>query len=68
RSTAERVSWPAADPVPIYEESLAGASLKEQEVVILSRRRLTVRYLTSPVRTPPSAEEPYNDDDGGLKL
>lgn len=66
RSTAERVSWPDTETVPFY--SGPGANLKEQNVVILSRRLLTVRYLMSPIRTPASAEEPYNDEDGGLKL
>ena len=58
RSTAQRVSWPANEPVPIYDEG----DPRELQVTIQSQQTLDVRYLLSPVRTPPSPDQPYNDE------
>ncbi|HEX9731171.1 MAG TPA: PilX N-terminal domain-containing pilus assembly protein [Thermoanaerobaculia bacterium] len=58
RSTAQRVSWPQTEQVPIYDEG----DLRELDVTIQSQQTLEVRYLLSPVRTPPSPEQPYSDE------
>lgn len=58
RATAQRVSWPASEPVPIYDPG----DPRELQVTIQSQQTLDVRYLLSPVGTPPSPDQPYNDE------
>lgn len=61
RSVSERVGWPSDDDenkVPFYPDG----DPRENDVVIQSRNSVIVGYLVSPVRTPASAEESYNDD------
>lgn len=58
RAAAQRVSWPATEAVPIYD----AGDPREQRVTIQSQKTLDVRYLLSPIRTPPSPDQPYNDE------
>lgn len=58
RATAQRVSWPAVEPAALY----GPGDPRERQVTIQSQQTLDVRYLLSPIRTPPSPDQPYNDE------
>ncbi len=59
-SVAQRVSWPDADPAPIYEDG----DPREAEVTIQAQNSQTVRYFLSPIRSPQAASEIYSPEDG----
>lgn len=58
-SVAQRVSWPASEPSPIYEEGDA----RENDVTIQSQTLRSVHYFLSPIQTPTSPESLYNADE-----
>ena len=58
-SSAQRVSWPDADPAPIYESG----DTRENAVTIQAQSLQTVRYFLSPLRTPSSPGEIYNSSE-----
>ena len=55
-STAQRVSWPAADATPSFDSS-------DPSVPIQAQMTATSRYLLSPLRQPATGSEPFNEDD-----
>ena len=62
-SVAQRVSWPDGDPEhptpPIYEDD----DPRESEVVVQAQASHTVHFLLSPIRSPASAREIYNQEE-----
>ncbi len=61
-SIAERVSWPDPDPEnptpPIYEDG----DPRESEVTVQAKSSQTALYFLSPIKTPASIDDVYNED------
>ena len=56
-STAERVSWPDTEPVPIYEEG----DPKEDLVTIQTSKDIMIRVFISPLSPPASPMSAYDE-------
>lgn len=55
-SSAQRVSWPATDPVPSF-------NLADPNVPIQAQSTVTSRFMVSPLRQAATAEEPFSDQE-----
>ncbi len=57
RAVAQRVSWPDTEPAPVYGEG----DPAELDVTIQAERAVAVELFVSPIRTPATGEEIYNN-------
>jgi hypothetical protein len=56
-SVAQRVSWPAGEPAPLYESG----DPRENDVTIQAQTVQSVNYLLSPIKAPASPGSLYGD-------